>query len=276
MPKVKTPDSSLVKYIWSGNTYNYNVRTHSIDTITPHHMANGTSFNKGYVPSTTLAACDTLNGKKGSVQYLIDSNGDTCQMLNEKYRAWTSNSRSNDHRAVTIEVANDGGAPDWHISDKALQALVNLCVDICRRHGKKKLLWISDPNKAIAYEPKSDEMKITLHKWVAEKPAATNCPEKYMTSKMPYLAESVTKALGGTPTPAPEPAFTPYIIRVTYKTGLNIRSGPGVNYQIVSTVPYNGYYTIVQEQKNGTQTWGRLKSGAGWICLTGFTEVYKK
>ena len=45
-------------------------------------------------------------------------------------------------------------------------------------------------------------------------------------------------------------------------TDLNIRKGPGVNYGIVGCIKDKGTYTIM-EIKNGS--WGRLKSGAGWI-----------
>lgn len=48
---------------------------------------------------------------------------------------------------------------------------------------------------------------------------------------------------------------------------LNVRYGPGVEYEIGTTVKEGEVYTIVEE-KNG---WGRLKSGVGWIKLS-FTE----
>ena len=44
---------------------------------------------------------------------------------------------------------------------------------------------------------------------------------------------------------------------------LNVRSGAGTNYKITTKVKKNEVYTIVQEKGN----WGKLKSGAGWICL---------
>ena len=35
-----------------------------------------------------------------------------------------------------MELANDGGAStNWHVSDRAIEACINLCVDICRRNG---------------------------------------------------------------------------------------------------------------------------------------------
>lgn len=44
---------------------------------------------------------------------------------------------------------------------------------------------------------------------------------------------------------------------------LNVRNGPGVSYKINTAVKQGERYTIVSE-KNG---WGKLLSGAGWICL---------
>lgn len=58
-----------------------------------------------------------------------------------------------------------------------------------------------------------------------------------------------------------------HIVRITAQSGLNVRSGPGTNYGVVMALAYGGGYTIVEEQ-NG---WGKLKSGAGWICLK-YTE----
>lgn len=66
-----------------------------------------------------------------------------------------------------------------------------------------------------------------------------------------------------TPSPA---APNGYKVRVTAGR-LNIRSGPGTNYRDVGDVHTGDVYTIV-ETSGG---WGRLKSGAGWIFLTGYT-----
>jgi len=65
----------------------------------------------------------------------------------------------------------------------------------------------------------------------------------------------------------PEPAFEPYVVRVT--TGrLNIRKGHGKDYPIVGVITDKGLYTIVEEADGpGAAKWGRLKSGAGWISL---------
>ncbi len=50
---------------------------------------------------------------------------------------------------------------------------------------------------------------------------------------------------------------------------LNIREKPDPNSKVTSKLKYNdpNKYTIIQTKKVGTETWGKLKSGAGWINL---------
>ena len=54
----------------------------------------------------------------------------------------------------------------------------------------------------------------------------------------------------------------PYMVRVT-TDALNYRSGPGTQFNINGCIRDRGSYTIVAQEGN----WGKLKSGAGWICL---------
>lgn len=62
------------------------------------------------------------------------------------------------------------------------------------------------------------------------------------------------------------------LVRITARSGLNVRSGPGTGYGVVKTLAYGGAYTIVEEQDG----WGLLKAYAdrrnGWICLA-YTEA---
>ena len=74
------------------------------------------------------------------------------------------------------------------------------------------------------------------------------------------IGASVAPAAPVTPVEAPKPS--PYLVKVT-DSALNIRKGPGTQYAVVGCIRNKGTYTIVETQSN----WGRLKSGAGWICL---------
>ena len=62
---------------------------------------------------------------------------------------------------------------------------------------------------------------------------------------------------------------TPFKVRVKI-TNLRIRSGAGTNYASKGYIS-KGVYTITQTKSAGGYTWGKLKSGAGWIALD-YTE----
>lgn len=64
---------------------------------------------------------------------------------------------------------------------------------ICKRNGKKKLLWLGDKEKTLNYSLKADEMVLTVHRWLANK----SCPGNWLYARMGDLAEKVTAALGG-------------------------------------------------------------------------------
>ena len=112
--------------------------------------------------------------------------------VEEKNRSWCSSSNVNDQRAVTIECASDTTEP-YAFKDVVYQTLITLCTDICKRNGKKKLLWLGDKDKTLSYEPKSDEMVLTVHRWFANK----SCPGSWMYARMGDLAAKVTAQLGG-------------------------------------------------------------------------------
>lgn len=58
-----------------------------------------------------------------------------------------------------------------------------------------------------------------------------------------------------------------YRVRVTIKN-LNIRKGPGTNYDKTGKYTGIGVFTIVAESEGaGATKWGKLKSNAGWISL---------
>lgn len=220
-------------------------RTHKIDTITIHCMAGNLS----------VESCGAWFAKptaQASSNYGIGSDGRIALYVDEGNRSWATSSRSNDHRAVTIEVANNGGAPDWPVSDKAYAALLDLVTDICKRNGIRELKWKGD--KTLV--GKVDEQNMTVHRWFAAKA----CPGNYLYNRYGEIAAEVNRRLGVVPKP-----FAPYTVRVTIRN-LNIRKGPGTKYGRVQYIK-PGVYTIVEE-KSG---WGKLKSGAGWISLA-YTE----
>lgn len=210
--------------------------------ITIHHMA-------GNISVETCGNIFAKPSRRASSNYGIDSVGRVGLYVDESNRAWTSSSYENDSQAVTIEVANCGGEPNWPVSDTALAKLIDLCVDICQRNGIDKLVYTGDTKG-----------NMTLHKWFA----ATGCPGPYLESKMEYIAEQVNAQLKKSTVTdnSSNSQINSFLVKITANS-LNIRKGPSVSYGIAGQITDKGVYTIVEVKNN----WGKLKSGAGWISL---------
>ena len=180
-------NSNLIDYI--NLSPNYNSRTGSINKITIHHMAGNLSVE-------TCGNIFSNPDREASSNYGIGTDGRIAMYVEESNRAWTSSSWENDNQAVTIEVANDGGDPDWHVSDEAMESLINLCVDICERNGITSLNYTgySDGN-------------LTRHNMFA----ATACPGPYLQSKFPEIADEVNKRLNGEEPVAPVEPSEPVV-----------------------------------------------------------------
>lgn len=164
-------------------------RTMNIDRITPHCVIGQFSVeNMGKMFSNTSF--------KASSNYGIGFDGRIGMYVPENKRSWCSSSAENDQRAVTIECASDMVEP-YTMNSTVYNRLVELCVDICKRNGKNKLLWFGDKEKTLAYSPKSNEMVLTVHRWFANK----SCPGNWLYSRLGSLAESVTKELSRTVEP---------------------------------------------------------------------------
>ena len=308
-------NSSLVSYTKLSPNHSGH-RTHSIDRITPHCVV-------GQCSVETLGNIFTPTSRQASCNYGIGPDGRVGMYVEEKNRSWCSSSNANDQRAVTIECASDTKHP-YTMNSTVYATLIKLCVDICKRNGKKKLLWFANKDKTLNYAPKSDEMVLTVHRWFANK----SCPGDWLYARLGDLAAKVTAELSGTTsgsgstapttqmyrvrkswsdaksqigaykvldnakkkvdensgykvfdssgnvvypaasTPSPTPSKdTSYKVQVSI-VNLNIRKGPGTNYDRTGQFTGKGIFTIVQESKGaGATLWGKLKSGAGWISL---------
>ena len=182
-------NSSLVSYSKLSSNHS-GQRTHSIDRITPHCVV-------GQCSVETLGNIFLPTSKQASCNYGIGADGRIGMYVEEKNRSWCSSSNANDQRAVTLECASDTTEP-YAFKDIVYQTLIKLCVDICKRNGKTKLLWLGDKTKTLNYDPKPDEMVLTVHRWFANK----SCPGNWMYARMGDLAEKVTAQLGGEVKPA--------------------------------------------------------------------------
>lgn len=158
-------------------------RTHNIDRITPHCVV-------GQLSCESICGCFAKTSVQASCNYGIGKDGRISLCVEEGSRSWCSSSKTNDQRAVTIECASDKTEP-YTMNSAVYESLVNLCTDICKRNGKDRLLWFGDKGAALTYEPKLNEMVITVHRWFANK----SCPGDWLYNRLGDLATRVTANL---------------------------------------------------------------------------------
>lgn len=158
-------------------------RMSKVDTITIHCMAGNLSVE-------SCGALFAKSSRKASSNYGIGSDGRIACYVGEENRSWCSSNRANDNRAITIEVANDGGADTgWHVSDKAYKALISLLVDICRRNNITKLVWSNSKADRVNHK---NGCNMTVHRDFANK----SCPGDYLYSLHSKIAKEVNTLLG--------------------------------------------------------------------------------
>lgn len=194
-------NSSLVSYTKLSPNHS-GQRTHSIDRITPHCVV-------GQLSCESICGCFTSPSRQASCNYGIGKDGRISLCVEEKNRSWCSSSNANDQRAVTIECASDMSEP-YAMNSAVYDSLVKLCTDICKRNGKKKLLWLGDKTKTLNYAPKSDEMVLTVHRWFANK----SCLGNWLYARLGDLAAKVTAELSGTTSGSGSTAPTTQMYRV--------------------------------------------------------------
>ena len=261
---IKMSNSSLIDCTIKSPNHS-GARTHKIDRISPHCVV-------GQLSAESIGGCFTSSSRQTSCNYGIGKDGRVVLVVDEANRSWCTSSNANDQRAVTIECASDSTAP-YAFNNAVYNKLIDLCTDICKRNGKKKLLWFADKNTALNYNPKADEMVLTVHRWFANK----SCPGDWMYERMGDLANKVNAKLGSgtvtTPTPTSPTTATnknypavPFTVKVIV-SDLNIRKTP--NGAVTGKYTGKGTFTIDQVQ-NG---WGHLKSNAGWIYLENASYV---
>lgn len=175
-------NSPLVSYT-KLSPNNSGTRTENICFFTPHCYVGQASVEDAgtwFAQTETQASCNYMIGKDGRVALIVP----------ESQRSWCSSSKWNDQRAVTVECASNKTHP-YAFNTTVYMKLIELATDVCRRNGKKKLLWFADKAKTMAYTPAADEMVITVHRWYANKA----CPGDWLYSRLGDVAMKVTTAL---------------------------------------------------------------------------------
>ncbi len=164
-------------------------RQRTIDTVTIHCFVGQVTAERG---------CEIFQNtqKQASSNYIVGCDGSIGLCVDEGDRAWTTGGKytvngmtgsQNDHRAITIEVACEAKHP-YAITDKAMEALLALLTDICRRNpGIGRLRWKGD--KSLVGKVTGQNM--TVHRWFAAKA----CPGDYLYECHGQIAQEVNRRL---------------------------------------------------------------------------------
>ena len=159
-------------------------RKKPVRVLIPHH-------NAGVASAENIARYIKNTNRQLSATYIIGGGGEIYQGLDESLEPYTTGNRAIDTEGITFEVANSTGAPNWEVTDKAFDALVELSIDICKRHGIKEVNYTGDKKG-----------NIHLHEWYQR----TNCPGPYLKGKMPEYARRVNEGLNKKTPTKPKPA----------------------------------------------------------------------
>ncbi len=157
--------SKLAKQILPADSSNYTAgraRYSAIKEITVHHMAGDMSVER-------LAELWQNPTRDGSSHYGVNGSDIACY-VSEGDIAWTNGNWESNCRAVTIEVANTAGAPDWPIGDESFDSVIRLVADIAKRNNLGVLVVGEN---------------LTMHKQYA----ATACPGPYLEDRFAVIAE---------------------------------------------------------------------------------------
>ena len=204
----RKPDSPLAKCaMWTGNNTfpRQTKKKPSQYTIIPHCIAGN--------PTAEAQAVAFQNPNRGaSSHYVIDSKGVIVQCVPEDCRAWTTGGDLNvkgltgaqmDHESITMEIANCAVGEPWPMTAEAINSLVLLIVDICKRNGIPSVKWTG--NK---FDAGTDKQNVAAHRWFARK----SCPGNFLYNNMKAVCDTVNYYLASAlPTPAPSNGGT-YVI----------------------------------------------------------------
>lgn len=186
-----------------------------------------------------------------SCTYAMAQNGDIYGVVTEEQKPNTSASIA-DHRAITIEIVNETGEPEWRISERAFDQLARLIADCATRHN-----FPINRDHIIGHR----EVKHRFGDGYA-----TACPGPWLYARMDELCERAREyqkaSQGSTPAPskpAPEPAPKPVVPAKDKKPSEPWRTP--INRTMVLATRWGKYRNRTDAQRLRRQ-WGWFPAGS--------------
>lgn len=202
-------------------------------------------------------------GDRGaSAHYFVGHDGDIWQSVEEENIAWHCGAKEYKHEkcrnanSIGVELctkttgSTSNADENWYFEDATVAAAVELTKELMAK-----------------YNIPAD--RVLRHYDVTGK----ICPAPYVFNNGKHTWEQFQAAIRGQkidmPVKQSNPSETASFQIKVETSYLNIRKGPGTNFDKTGKHTGVGVFTIVEVKKGaGSKSgWGRLKSGAGWISL---------
>lgn len=195
--------------------------------------------------STTNASADYFVDEVGVYQYNMQIDSRYSWAVGDG-SGGTYGGKCSNRNQISVEMCCYQSGGKWYIKDKTYQNAVELVKYLMSKYN------ISAGNVIRHYDV-SRKLCPNAIGWLA----STGSEATWTKFKSEISGDSAADTQSDTK--------TSQLVRVKV-TGLRIRTGAGLSCKSTGYIK-PGVYTIVETKSADGYTWGRLKSGAGWIAL---------
>ena len=255
-------------------SYGSSRSTSSIAWIAIHYTGNKTDTAKN---NANYFSPSGSNTRYAGAHYFVDSSDTGYQSIKDNITAWSVGDNGagkykgicTNFNSISIEMCSTNGI----ITDKTINNTAELVKKLMKTYNIKEDHVIRHYDVTCKQCPGwSGWYGKNAPKWEAfKKKIKITTPVVVKTeSKAKTTATAVLKEVKTTVKSAVSSSFK---VKVT-TASLNVRVGAGVNNKIATqnkkqvAIHRGEIYTITATKKVGNSTWGKLKSGIGWINLS--------
>ena len=225
------------------------IQLKSVKKVVLHYVGNPKSSamaNRNYFEN------QKNGGRYVSSHYIIGLEGEILRCIPESEVAYCSNSANT--YSISIECCHPDATGKF--TDATTASAAELCAYLLKKYG----LSVDDLIRHYDITGKQCPLWFVPTKYQSE--SVANARWAAFKQRVAYImgCGEVDKS---TDNAVPNVPFRVKII----DEALNIRCAAGVANKAVGVIRGGGVYTIVEVAQVGSATWGRLKSGIGWINI---------
>jgi hypothetical protein len=159
----------------------------TVNGVVLHHTANGGG-------TSALEYVANSNSRNSHPTYLVQNNGAVWGIVHPNRRPYSTGGRP-DSEAVTFEIDNSGGAPNWPVSDAALSTVARVIAHHYNESTRK--------GKGIARNKVGVAQQEFFVAWHSQY-VATACPGPHVLSRIDAIIAAALSIANGVTIPKPE------------------------------------------------------------------------